>query len=299
MSSAIDSTTSSQVGPSGANAWTGGSGATQGGYALNAAVSSAPNTNASSSPDTSGPKISNQSHQDAVLQNLYVKTGRLAEGIQVFASTYQPNSRHFIIRLETMGQPQSSVSSQMAAQVSPSFQEGNYYFVAAVNMPQSDNGSAGNYSGENMAVAQDRTKVPQGKNSGDQADQLIEQFNEYVEFLNQNQEVLKPTITGAITDTADRHIMELNTIGLQPRGDGRLVPTEIDPTALQNNPEQVVKVLTGEEGFFTDVNTILQGIVDQDPLLHAVGVDTTPLTYQATAAGSQTAQAGLRVSTWV
>ena len=98
----------------------------------------------------------------------------------------------------------------------------------------------------------------------DQTADLVNYFNDYVLFLHEKRWDLKPVILNGIMDQMDNSLSDIKDIGLAPEGWGRLGMTDRFDQMLRSRPDYVKDVLTGEDGFFSNVEQELSSILADD-----------------------------------
>jgi flagellar capping protein FliD len=98
----------------------------------------------------------------------------------------------------------------------------------------------------------------------DQTADLVNYFNEYVLFLHEKRWDLKPVILNGILNEMDKSLSDIKDIGLAPEGWGRLGMTDRFDQTLLSRPDYVKDVLTGEDGFFTNVEQVLSSILSDN-----------------------------------
>jgi hypothetical protein len=109
----------------------------------------------------------------------------------------------------------------------------------------------------------------------DQTADLVDYFNDYVLFLHEKRWDLKPIILNGIMDEMDNTLSDIKEIGLAPGGWGRLSMTEKFDQTLLSQPDRVKDVLTGEDGFFTNIQQRLSSVLEGDISKYARPISKT------------------------
>lgn len=98
----------------------------------------------------------------------------------------------------------------------------------------------------------------------DQTADLVDYFNDYVMFLHEKRWDLKPVVLNGLMNEMDRSLTDIKDIGLTPGGWGRLGISDRFEQMLMSRPDYVKDVLTGEDGFFTNVDNVLSSVLSKD-----------------------------------
>ena len=125
---------------------------------------------------------------------------------------------------------------------------------------------------------------------------LVAQFNELIEFLNDHRHEIERTIFNQVMTEIDKSVRRLKDVGLALKGDGRLGVTERYAQIMEGEPEYVRDVLTGPEGFFTGLKEVLDQILGRNLYGYAEQIKAVPRTYKGTAKIFQALQTGLYLS---
>ncbi len=125
---------------------------------------------------------------------------------------------------------------------------------------------------------------------------LVDRYNDYMMFLKANRGELDGVILRDLQGEADANQSALTEIGLPPRGDGRLIYTARFGQLLTGEPERAADVLTGETGFFTGVQKVLERVQSRDLNEYGKRIEALPRVYRGTAKFADILRLGLNVS---
>ncbi len=145
-------------------------------------------------------------------------------------------------------------------------------------------------SGETLAIRSGQEAVYR------QALELIDGFNEYVDFLQDHRADIKPVILDDLMAASDERLRDLKSIGILPLGDGRLKGGPAFSRLLAAEPERVGKVLNGDSGFFSVAGDILQGVLDRDTANYGRAIVDQGNTYRGSAVYNRSLSQGLSLS---
>ena len=98
----------------------------------------------------------------------------------------------------------------------------------------------------------------------DQTANLVDYYNDYVLFLHEKRWDLKPVVLNGLMNEMDRSLTDIKDIGLTPGGWGRLGISDRFEQMLMSRPDYVKDVLTGDNGFFTNVDNVLSSVLSKD-----------------------------------
>lgn len=129
-----------------------------------------------------------------------------------------------------------------------------------------------------------------------QTQDLISQLNDYLSFLKKHRRDIKTTILLDIMTETDAHLRRLKDIGLLPAGDGRLMLADKYAQALEGRPEYVYQVLSGEDGFFTKVEGLLDEVLSRNLLKFSRIEPPLALGYQNSSRSIEALRTGLILS---
>ena len=116
----------------------------------------------------------------------------------------------------------------------------------------------------------------------EQTDEILRQYNEVTNFLNQHRLLIEPSISIGLHQALEGHRRELAAIGLESLDNGLIMMTDKYETMLRTQPEQVRSALTGPEGFFTELGDFLEEITSRSLWNYAAGLQEAPQSIRET-----------------
>ncbi|MBU2552569.1 MAG: hypothetical protein KKB20_29420 [Proteobacteria bacterium] len=130
----------------------------------------------------------------------------------------------------------------------------------------------------------------------DQTKDLLDEYNGYIEFLNDHRQEIKRTIFYDLMTEMDHRSRDIENLGLSARGDGRFDLTDRFTQTLAAEPDRVGEELTGDAGLFTSIKAVLDEVLSRDMNMYDRQIKTVPRVYRGSGRLLQGFRTGLRLS---
>ncbi|MBW1710193.1 MAG: hypothetical protein JRJ73_09980 [Deltaproteobacteria bacterium] len=127
-------------------------------------------------------------------------------------------------------------------------------------------------SNESISVERELEALPR------QAQNLIKRYNDLLQFLEDNKNDIKSTITSELRKNQDNFLSSFRQIGLKTSDDGQIELTDRFFQALAAEPEKVRAVTNGSSGFFIEAGQILEDVLSRDIRNYAQPAETISYT---------------------